>query len=61
VTPLQVAITLVLTVYADQLPFLTPREQETLRDVLAARLAADYMAARGDLLCFDADDWGQAA
>ena len=48
-TPIQVAIRLVLGAYQDQLEFLTAAEQDVLRDVIACRLARDYLADVGAL------------
>lgn len=48
-TPIQVAIRIVLGAYTDQLPFLTAAERDVLRDVIAARLARDYLADLGEL------------
>jgi hypothetical protein len=50
VTPIQQAIPLVLGAYRAALRTLqTPDERETLRDVIAAALARDYLADIGAL------------
>jgi hypothetical protein len=41
-TPIQVAVQIVLGAYTEQLEFLTVSEADVLRDVIAARLARDY-------------------
>jgi hypothetical protein len=48
-TPIQHATTLVLGAYAAACRTLTPAERDVLRDIIAARLAADYLEARGEL------------
>lgn len=48
-TPIQQAIVHALGVYAAWCQRLNPAEADVLRDVIAARLAADYLADRGDL------------
>ena len=48
-TPLQWAIRLVLDHYAAALGLLTPAERDVLRDVIACRLARDYLADTGKL------------
>jgi hypothetical protein len=56
VTPIQHAIALVLGAYAAACGNLTQAERDVLRDVIAARLARDYLAERGDL-----ETWERAA
>jgi hypothetical protein len=46
-TPLQKATAIVIDSYRAALKTLTAAEAEALRDTLAARLAADYLAALG--------------
>jgi hypothetical protein len=46
-TPLQRAIALVIGSYRAASRMLTPAERDVLRDVLAARLCADYLEELG--------------
>jgi hypothetical protein len=48
-TPIQRAVALTLGAYAAACRLLTADERETLRDIVAARLARDYLEARGGL------------
>ena len=48
-TPIQVAIEIVLRAYQEQLEFLTAAERDVLRDVIACRLAKDYLVDAGKL------------
>jgi hypothetical protein len=55
-TPIQSAIVMVIGAYAAAFNRLTAAERDVLRDVIAARLARDYLAERGEL-----DTWETAA
>lgn len=48
-TPIQEAILYVLDMYAYVCRGLTPAERDVLRDVIACRLARDYIADAGKL------------
>lgn len=52
-TPIQWAIVTVIETYAAVCGLLNPAERDTLRDVLCARIAKDYLAERGDLVDLD--------
>jgi hypothetical protein len=52
-TPIQRAIVSVLTAYQEATLILDANERGVLRDVIAARLARDYLTERGDLLLGD--------
>lgn len=52
-TPIQHATALVLGAYAAALRTLTPSEADVLRDIIAARLAHDYLAEEGFLNSLD--------
>jgi hypothetical protein len=49
-TPLQKATRHVLAVYTAACRTLNAAERDVLRDILAARLAADYLAEQGGIL-----------
>ncbi len=55
-TPLQRALGLVVGAYVAATRALDARERDLLRDILCARIAADYLREQGHLLDDAADD-----